>query len=62
MGFGRYACGLEEANSTKLDPRTKDPVVEFMPEQKTAHDAGGSMLAGQSRNNHSFKYKCRKDL
>ena len=46
VGFGRYACGLEEANSTELDPSTKDPVVEFMPEQKTAHDAGGSMRLG----------------
>ena len=26
--------------------RSKDPVVEFMPEQKTAHDAGGSMRLG----------------
>jgi CTP synthase len=46
VGFGRYACGLETANSTELDPSTKDPVVEFMPEQKTAHDAGGSMRLG----------------
>jgi CTP synthase len=46
VGFGRYACGLETANSTELDPSTKDPIVEFMPEQKTAHDAGGSMRLG----------------
>ena len=46
VSFGRYACGLETANSTELDPSTKDPVVEFMPEQKTAHDAGGSMRLG----------------
>jgi len=46
VGFGRYACGLETANSTELDPSTKDPIIEFMPEQKTAHDAGGSMRLG----------------
>jgi CTP synthase len=46
VGFGRYACGLETANSTELDPSTNDPIVEFMPEQKTAHDAGGSMRLG----------------
>jgi CTP synthase len=46
VGFGRYACGLERANSTELDSNTKDPVVEFMPEQITTHDAGGSMRLG----------------
>jgi CTP synthase len=46
VGFGRYACGLEGANSTELDSNTKDPIIEFMPEQKTAHDAGGSMRLG----------------
>ncbi len=46
VGFGRYACGLERANSTELDPNTADPIVEFMPEQKTTHDAGASMRLG----------------
>jgi CTP synthase len=46
VGFGRYACGLERANSSELDPSTKDPIVEFLPEQKTAHNTGGSMRLG----------------
>lgn len=46
VGFGRYACGLERANSSELDPGTKDPIVEFLPEQKTAHNTGGSMRLG----------------
>lgn len=46
VGFGRYACGLETANSSELDPSTKDPIVEFLPEQKTAHNTGGSMRLG----------------
>lgn len=46
VGIGRYACGLAEANSTELDPSTKDPIVEFMPEQRTAQNAGGSMRLG----------------
>jgi len=46
VGFGRYACGLERANSTELDSDTVDPIVEFMPEQKTMQDAGASMRLG----------------
>jgi CTP synthase len=49
VGFGRYACGLERANSTELDPDTVDPVVDFMPDQKTAHNAGASMRLGSHR-------------
>lgn len=44
--FGRYACGLETANSFELDPSTKDPIVEFLPEQEAAHNTGGSMRLG----------------
>ena len=44
--FGRYACGLETANSSELDPNTKDPIIEFLPEQKAVHNTGGSMRLG----------------
>jgi len=31
--FARNVCGLEGANSTEADPKTKHPVVELMPDQ-----------------------------
>lgn len=49
VAFARYACGLESANSTELDPTTNDPLIEFMPEQRTTHDVGGSMRLGKHK-------------
>ena len=46
IAFARDSCNLEYASSTELEPNTKDPVVVFMPEQKTAHDMGGTMRLG----------------
>jgi len=46
IAFARNNCNLECASSTELEPNTKDPVVVFMPEQKTAHDMGGTMRLG----------------
>jgi CTP synthase len=44
--FGRYACGLETTNSSELDPTAKNPIIEFLPEQKAVHNTGGSMRLG----------------
>lgn len=46
VAFARGVCKLANANSTELDPRTKNPVVDFMPEQRTVHDMGGTMRLG----------------
>jgi CTP synthase len=46
VAFARHACGLGDANSTELDPTTKNPVVDFMPEQRNLHDMGGTMRLG----------------
>jgi CTP synthase len=32
--FARNVCGLDDANSTEVDPSTKNPVVDFLPWQK----------------------------
>ena len=47
IAFARNVCNLEAASSTELDPNTKEPVVVFMPEQKSVHDMGGTMRLGK---------------
>lgn len=44
--FARNVCGLKEANSTEIDPKTKCPVIDLLPEQKQVKDLGGSMRLG----------------
>jgi CTP synthase len=46
VAFARHVCRLPDANSTELEPRTKNPVVDFMPEQKSIHNMGGTMRLG----------------
>ncbi|HEX5187132.1 MAG TPA: CTP synthase (glutamine hydrolyzing) [Nitrososphaeraceae archaeon] len=46
VSFARNVCGIYDANSTELDPTTKEPVVEFMPEQKHLNNLGGTMRLG----------------
>ncbi len=45
VAFARHVCGLE-ANSSELEADTKNPVVDFMPEQRNIHDMGGTMRLG----------------
>ncbi|MBR9693049.1 CTP synthase, partial [Candidatus Woesearchaeota archaeon] len=44
--FARNVCGLEGANSTEVDEKTKHPVVDILPEQKEIEDKGGTMRLG----------------
>ncbi len=46
IAFARHVCGLKNANSTELDPTTKNPIVDYMPEQRNVHDMGGTMRLG----------------
>ena len=46
VAFARNVCRLVDANSTELEPHTKNPIVDFMPEQRTVHDMGGTMRLG----------------
>jgi len=42
----RHAVGSEEPNSTEFDARTKYPVIDLMPEQRSIVDKGGTMRLG----------------
>ena len=44
--FARNACGLEEANSTELNPETPHPVIDLMPEQMNVENKGATMRLG----------------
>ncbi|MBI4257395.1 MAG: CTP synthase [Thaumarchaeota archaeon] len=46
VSFARYVCGLKDANSTELDERTSNPVIDLLPEQKNVTDKGASMRLG----------------
>lgn len=44
--FSRNVCGLDGANSTEINPDTKYPVVDILPEQKSIRDKGATMRLG----------------
>ncbi|RLE45972.1 hypothetical protein DRJ22_03095 [Candidatus Woesearchaeota archaeon] len=44
--FARNVCGLEGANSTEINPDTKHPVIDYIPEQKEITQKGGTMRLG----------------
>jgi CTP synthase len=46
VAFARFVLGHVDANSTELDPKTTNPVVDLLPEQKQVKDLGGSMRLG----------------
>lgn len=46
VAFAKYVCKLDDANSTELNPDAKDPIIDFMPEQRDIHDKGGTMRLG----------------
>jgi CTP synthase len=44
--FARDVIGWKDAHSSELDPKTKHPVIDLMPEQKSVTDLGGTMRLG----------------
>jgi CTP synthase len=44
--FARNVCGLDEANSTEFDPKTPNPVISLLEEQKDVRVKGASMRLG----------------
>jgi len=44
--FARNVCGLKDANTTEVEPKTKHPVIDILPEQKKITDKGGTMRLG----------------
>lgn len=45
--FARNVLGFEGANSAEINPHTKYPVIDILPEQKNVTDMGGTMRLGQ---------------
>ena len=46
IDLARLILDSEEPNSTEFDPRTKHPVIDLMPDQRTVVDMGGTMRLG----------------
>lgn len=44
--YARNVLGLKEAHSSELDPDTRHPVIDLMPEQKDIDELGGTMRLG----------------
>jgi len=44
--FARHVCGLEEANSTEINPNSPYPVIDLMPEQRGVEIKGATMRLG----------------
>lgn len=44
--FARNVLGLKEAHSTEMDPKSPDPVIDLMEEQKEITAKGGTMRLG----------------
>ncbi|MFB3889162.1 MAG: gamma-glutamyl-gamma-aminobutyrate hydrolase family protein, partial [Candidatus Bathyarchaeia archaeon] len=44
--FARNVCGLQEANSTEINPTTPHPVIDLMPEQRGVEIKGATMRLG----------------
>ena len=51
VDLARHALGSDEPNSAEFDPRTRYPVIDLMPDQRTIVDMGGTMRLGS--------YPCR---
>ncbi|GAA0078851.1 CTP synthase [Clostridium sp. CTA-5] len=61
--YARNVLGYEGANSSEIDPDTKYPVIDLMPEQKDVEEMGGTMRLGvypcklEENSNSSELYK-----
>ena len=44
--FARNVCGLHDAHSIELDPKTTHPVIALMPDQDEDGDIGGTLRLG----------------
>ncbi|MDE1856525.1 MAG: CTP synthase (glutamine hydrolyzing) [Candidatus Micrarchaeota archaeon] len=46
VAFARGACGLQDANTTEINPQTKNPVIDLLPEQKGVSNKGATLRLG----------------
>ena len=44
--FARNVCGIRDANSTEIDPDTREPYICILPEQEEVGGLGGTMRLG----------------
>jgi len=44
--FARNVLGMEDANSSEINPGTTNPVIDLMPDQKDIDELGGTMRLG----------------
>jgi CTP synthase len=44
--FARNVCGIKDAHSTEINPKTTEPVIDILPEQKEIEGLGGNMRLG----------------
>ena len=44
--FGRNVLGLKDAHSTEMNPKTTNPVIDIMEDQKKVNKKGGTMRLG----------------
>ena len=44
--FARDVCKLKAAHTTEIDEKTSDPVIDYIPEQRTITAKGGTMRLG----------------
>lgn len=44
--FARNVCNLEGASSTEINPKTKHPVIDILPEQRVISEKGATMRLG----------------
>ena len=44
--YARYVLGYKDAHTTEINPDTKHPVIDLMPEQREISDLGGTMRLG----------------
>ena len=51
VAIGRYVCNLDNANSAEIEPKTKYPIIDLLPEQKSIVNKGGSLRLGANEIN-----------
>jgi CTP synthase len=44
--YARHVCGLDDANTTEVDPDCPHPVIDLLPDQKRLEALGGNMRLG----------------
>ena len=45
--FARNVLGFKDAHTSEIDPETKHPVIDIMPDQRNITDKGGTMRLGR---------------